>query len=197
MWKGGPTLATGAAGKGLGSAALTGAGVIGGVATAIVAAIVTTVISINILEDKIAKANKKLEEQNEKIKEWRQENAAALEAADNYEIYNNQLKNNIITQDEYNEKLAETARQMKVNNAEILAQANAFGVLEKEVEKTANKLNEENLNKALQSDLNIRNLSAAGDKDLMQSYLYNPIITALTGGLSYAGSDIYERLSGD
>lgn len=205
------TLATGigTSGRGLfgtsfgaGSGVMTSAGALGGVAAAIVAAIVTTIVAINHLEGQIDAANKKLEKENEEIKKWREENQAALEASKNWEIYNRQLENNIITQDEYNEKLAETAKQMGLNNAEILAQAKAYGLLEKEVEKASKELEKENLDKARQQEINTRNLSVAGDRDLMQDYLSGQdstyyAIPILTGGLSALGSTIYTGITGD
>ena len=158
----------------------------------VVAAIVAAVKTFTFVMDQFQSAHeeniKKLKEENEAIENWRQENSTALEAAHNYSDLNVQLKHSIITQEEYNKQLAETAKQLQINNAEALAQAGAYDLLEKSTKKAAEALEQEEYNKAIQSDINSRNLMASGDDSMLQEAM---------NMMFFGAGDFFGGLSGD
>ena len=116
---------------------------------------------LDLMDNGMQEANKKMQAQNEENKKWLEDNKEGLEAAHSYDILNKQLKNNIITTEEYNKSLAETAKQMNIANAELLEQAGAYNLLEAKVKQESERLEAEESSKALQTDYNARNLMNA------------------------------------
>ena len=189
-----PTMSKGlesaAGAMGLQSAASLG---IAGAAAAIAIAIAIAAykVSERNIENKLEEARGKLT----KNLEWSQENEEALKAIDSYEQLKNAVDDTDESLDNYHQTLVETAEALSIQNVALLEQANAWGLLEEQINEAAEALNNENLKKAKENFEIAQSLESLGIDKTNLGYKW--LSASIAGTFASAGTDLDKnRLAG-
>ena len=152
------------------------------IAMAVVAALKTAYDAYaNSLEKKADEKRKELQDNDN----WRQENQAALEAAQTYRELSNSIQDSDESLEDFHDNLLSVAKDLEIQNAELLAQANAYGLLEERIKAASAALENENLDKAGEDFKNSRALLEIGTEraNLFNSVMQYAIAGAVVRGI--------------
>ena len=152
------------------------------IAMAVVAALKTAYDAYaNSLEKKADEKRKELQDNDD----WRQENQAALEAAQTYRELSNSIQDSDESLEDFHDNLLSIAKDLEIQNAELLAQANAYGLLEERIKAASAALENENLDKAGEDFKNSRDLLQLGVEraNLFNSVMQYAIVGAVARGV--------------
>lgn len=119
-----------------------------GVIAAITAAVIGAYkLQAKNIEEEIEKNQSKID----KNLEWQKEHEEALKAVEAYEKAKNSVDDAEESLEKYHETLLETAEALGIQNAALLDQAKAYGLLESKVDAESARLKEENINRSQQN----------------------------------------------
>lgn len=97
----------------------------------------------SVIDTQLANEQRKYSEGLQKTAEWRQENAALIEAIDNYHKLREEVDETGEYSLEFKDHILDTAEALGIENAALLAQADAYDLLKSKIEDAEGALEEE------------------------------------------------------
>ena len=149
----------------------------------------------SVIDTQLANEQRKYSEGLQKTAEWRQENAALIEAIDNYHKLREEVDETGEYSLEFKDHILDTAEALGIENAALLAQADAYDLLKSKIEDVEGALEEEARANSKRDFANFQGLAEIGTsrahlgENILRFFTAAPAAALMRGGNPYLNAD--------